>query len=154
MQIISTAGTSGGFEPAWNMGLGGLTHDGGIFWKNIGPPASYHSWIQSTSYVVGEQIIDANGYIQTVVTGGTSGFSDISNLYYPPFDEVIGQHTADGTVVWQTTSLYTWNMALSGITLDGQILWVNIGPPPGLVAPRISQAWEIKGDQLTTFETS
>src|SRR5271157_2804359 len=116
---------------------------------------SLPSWIQSHAYTLGQQIIDANGYVQTVTHAGTSGPSVIpSNPYYPPFVETIGAHTNDGTVVWQTTSLYTWNQKVGGVTVDGSVYWVNIGPPPGLVAPRLKTAWEIKSDQLTVFETS
>jgi hypothetical protein len=115
---------------------------------------SYPAWEQGTFYALNTVIIDADGFIQKVTTAGTSGISDISNLYYPPFDEIIGQHTTDGSVVWQTQALYNWNTTLGGVTLDGSVIWVNIGPPPGLVAPRLARAWEIKNDQLATFETS
>lgn len=127
---------------------------------------SFPAWVQGTPYALGQEIVDANGFIQKVTTPGTSGVSPQGSPpapYYPPFNEATGAFTPDGTVVWQTQGLYSWNPTLGGVTLDGStagsppspaVTWVNLGPPPGLVAPRIAQAWEIKGDQLTTFETS
>lgn len=115
---------------------------------------SFPAWEQNTFYALNTVIIDANGFVQKATTAGTSGVSTSLNPYYPPFVETVGQHTPDGSVVWQTQSLYTWNTKLGGVTSDGSVIWANIGPPPGLVAPRLVQAWEIKGDQLATFETS
>lgn len=177
IQQVTTAGTSGGTIPTFNVTVGGTTPgDGSVTWTNEGPqyvlfetivdPNGYvqmvsvagnaiADWIQDTVYTNGQQIIDANGFVQQVTTGGTSGASSIpSNPYYPPFEETVGAHTTDGTVVWQTQVLFQWNTKLGGVTINGTSKWVNLGPPPGLVAPRILQAWEIKGDDLTTFEVS
>jgi hypothetical protein len=116
---------------------------------------SFPAWEQDTVYSLHQEIVDANGYIQKVTTAGTSGVSIIPSApYYPPFIETVNASTEDGTVVWQTQGLYVWNTKLGGVTPDGSVIWVNIGPPPGLVAPRLLQAWEVKSDQLTIFETS
>jgi hypothetical protein len=120
---------------------------------------SFPAWIQNHPYTLGQQIIDANGYVQTVIHAGTSGTNPVGSPpvpYYPPFDENLSPpgETQDGTVVWQTTFLYAWNTKVGSLTKDGTITWVNLGPPPGLLAPRLLQAWEIKSDQLNTFEAS
>jgi len=47
-----------------------------------------------------------------------------------------------------------WSQTLGGITQDSTTVWVNIGRPPGLVMPRLDLAWEVKGDNLSVFETS
>jgi hypothetical protein len=109
---------------------------------------SFPAWVQTHGYTLGQQIIDVNGYVQVVTGAGTSG-SD-----YPAFNEIIGAHTDDGSVIWQTQSQFLWATSTGSVTLDGSVIWVNLGPPPGLVAPRLGQAWEIKSDQLSIFETS
>jgi hypothetical protein len=53
-------------------------------------------WQVSTAYSLGAQIIDANNYLQTCTTAGTSGGSP------PPWTKVTGGFTVDGTVTWQT----------------------------------------------------
>lgn len=183
IQQVTTAGTSGNTIPAFNPVPGGITHDNGVVWTNIGVQNplfatildpngfvqivsqagySFPSWVQNTAYGIfgspaeGQEILDANGFIQEVLVPGVSGKSSLSplTLYYPPFVETPNATTPDGTVIWQTQSLFAWNKTLGGVTMDGTTIWVNIGRPPGLVAPRINQAWEIKSDSLTTFETS
>jgi hypothetical protein len=116
---------------------------------------SFPAWVQSHTYLFAQEIIDANGFIQQITTSGVSGASSFpSNLYYPPFNETINAHTDDGSAIWQTQGLFTWNTELGGVTIDGSVVWVNLGTPPGLVAPRLARAWEIKSDQLSTFEVS
>jgi len=55
VEKVTTAGTSGGSQPTWNVTTGGTTHDGGVTWTNQGSMA-----------------LAANS-TATAQTGGTSG---------------------------------------------------------------------------------
>jgi len=170
IQQITLAGTTGNTEPNFNMNIGGITGpDGSAAWTNHGYQYSqnqsildpnqfvqvisisgtgFQEWESRASYVVGETLIDANGYVQKVTTAGVSGIS------YPIFDEALGAVTPDGTMKWTTQYLFEWNQTLGGVTLDGSTYWVNFGRAPGLVAPHINQVWEAQGDQFLGLDVS
>jgi hypothetical protein len=90
VQLVQTAGASGGAQPTWNSTVvGQTTADGGVVWVNNGPA----SWRANTAFGAGEFIYDSQGYLQYVATAGTSGASE------PDWAGVFLQ-TSDGTVTW------------------------------------------------------
>jgi hypothetical protein len=89
VQIVHTAGTTGGPPVQWNVTTGQNTPDGTVIWTNNGPG----SWQPNTSFAAGQFFYDSNGNIQTVLTAGISGKMepDWNGIYLP---------TTDGTVQW------------------------------------------------------
>lgn len=95
IQIVQAAGISGDSAPAWNQNAGQTTQDSGVTWNNLGRSP----WQPSTIYSAGQAILDANGNIETVSTGGTSGATAPS-----------------------------WGTGASAATLDASVTWLNSGP--------------------------
>lgn len=89
VQLVQTAGTSGGPPPQWKTALGQITTDGGVSWINDGPA----SWQANTAFGANQLIYDANGNMQHVLAAGTSGSTepDWNGVYLP---------TTDGSVTW------------------------------------------------------
>ena len=89
VQIVHTAGTTGGPPPKWSVTFGQNTTDGTVNWTNNGPG----SWQPNTAFAVGQFLYDSNGNIQTVLTAGISGNTepDWNGIYLP---------TTDGTLQW------------------------------------------------------
>lgn len=69
VEVVKTAGVSGHTAPTWNANVGQDTTDGTVTWTNSDKAA----WKATTAFTAGEFIIDSNGNIQGVQTGGTSG---------------------------------------------------------------------------------
>jgi hypothetical protein len=89
--------------PNWSTTAGGSTPDATVRWINQGPvAATYNTWLPSHAYALGSVIIDSNGNIQTVTTGGTSK---------------AGAHPAWVTTIFTPT------------TIDGGVRWRNAGKP-------------------------
>lgn len=64
---------------------------------------SYPSWRPSTTYSLGEQIVDPSGNAQKVQTPGTTGTTA------PAWNETLNGTTTDGTVLWSCEGPYTPN---------------------------------------------
>ena len=158
VQVVKTAGTSGGTEPAWNQTPGQSTTDGGVTWDNMGQA----TWKANTSYAVNAVILDSNGNIQNAIVAGTSGNSA------PAWPEGAATTTYDGLTwanlgdaKWQANTPYaapsntapgsfivdtngyiqgvqvagtsgatqpTWSDTAGGTTPDAAITWLNNGP--------------------------
>lgn len=91
---ISNPNTSGGttewfFTGVQNSGLGNSCAGGGCIMNFTDTP-----WAPSTTYVVGQEILDTNFQIQVVQTGGTSKISP------PHWKTAAGDTTIDNTVKW------------------------------------------------------
>ena len=123
---------SGGTTPTWSTVIpsasnnfqGGITIDGTVQWTNRGPQienwgiqpptaalspslgAAFNAnWAANTFYSIASVVVDTNGNLQQVTTGGTSGSSN------PTWATVVGNTTTDGTVVWtmvQTAAQLIW----------------------------------------------
>jgi hypothetical protein len=102
---------------------------------------TYPYWQVNFTYTVGTKIRDLNNNIQTV----TSITTGISGGTVPPFSQTLGGRTIDGGVTWTMTGIFTFNQILNQTTTDGTVVWTNMGRPPGVLAPRIVEAWEISG---------
>ncbi|MGH9563932.1 MAG: hypothetical protein ACRD3S_20970, partial [Terracidiphilus sp.] len=89
IQVVKTAGTSGGPPPQWPTAFGTTTTDGSVTWVENGPA----SWQPNQNFAAGQFIFDANGNMQHVLTAGVSGsVLPVWNGVYLP--------TTDGTVTW------------------------------------------------------
>ncbi|MGA7830727.1 MAG: hypothetical protein WCA21_07195 [Terracidiphilus sp.] len=160
LQVAISNGASGPTPPIWNTNVGGTTTetlgaapDGILTWLNNGP----WTWQPDTAYVAGQFVIDPSGYIQSVITAGTS--ASVSPNW--PHPEAPTQNTADGIVwqsggkaLWQPDILYAvgqavldvygniqivqtggisgdsvpaWSQNLNQTTQDGGVTWQNLG---------------------------
>jgi len=70
IQVAQSTGTSASSAPDWNTVIGQTTPDG-LIWVARGNA----SWLANHPYAEGQLILDSNGNIQEVQTGGTSGAS-------------------------------------------------------------------------------
>jgi hypothetical protein len=89
VQQVTTPGTSGPTQPAFNDAGGSVTD--GLQWTDEGVPGN---WTANTSYSLNTVILDGANHVQQVITAGTSGSA-------PPSFNDTGSTTTDGTVVWQ-----------------------------------------------------
>ena len=111
-------GTTGLTQPIWETGLGSVTQDGGSQWENRGSqiqnwgiaassttptvtqasaPSIYPSWSANTWYSPLFVILDTNGNLQQLTTGGKTGAAA------PAWATVVGTQTPElspGTAVW------------------------------------------------------
>jgi|HubBroStandDraft_1064217.scaffolds.fasta_scaffold01736_9 hypothetical protein len=105
IQVVRTAGTSRTVAqgpPAWNTTVDGSTTDGTVRWTDQGPnQASHPAWQANHGYLAGQEILDSNGNVEWVRTGGTS------------------RTTAQGPP--------TWSLVIAGATTDGSVRWRNVG---------------------------
>ena len=89
VEIVQTAGTTGGPPPKWSTGFGQTTVDGTVTWINNGPA----SWQPNAAFAANQFIYDANNNMQHVLVAGTTGTvePEWNGIYLP---------TVDGTVTW------------------------------------------------------
>ncbi|MGD0939025.1 MAG: hypothetical protein ABR905_04875 [Terracidiphilus sp.] len=89
IQLVQTAGTSGGPPPKWPTAFGQTISDGTVVWVENGPS----SWQPNTAFAAGQFVFDSNGNMQHVLTAGISGNAAPAwnGIYLP---------TADGSVTW------------------------------------------------------
>ncbi len=116
VQMVITAGTSGGTEPTtWSTSLNpppvDETTDGTVTWVNLGltTAATPAAWAAGHTYAVGNYIEDTNFNIEVVTAIVGNGHSKG------------GAHPVWKTVVGQTTA-------------DNHVTWTNAGPAPGALA--------------------
>ena len=98
VQSVQTGGISGDSPPPWNPNVGQTTQDSGVTWVNLGAA----KWTASTSYSVGQAILDSNQQIQAVQIGGTSGITQ------PTWNEGTGATTLDSAITWNNAGPLTW----------------------------------------------
>jgi hypothetical protein len=96
LEIAISAGTSAAAAPSWPTTVGGTVTDGTVTWQLL--ETSYKPvWEANQAYAVGNQIIDSNGNLETVVAAGTSGATA------PTWPTGIGTPVSDGTngLLWR-----------------------------------------------------
>jgi hypothetical protein len=101
----TVAGTSGGTAPGWVDGIGSQVTDGtaptAITWTNVGTFGTWTSTVGAMQAVsTAQTILDANGYLQQILTGGKSG------TMVPTWSQTPGATTLDGTAVWTNGGAY------------------------------------------------
>jgi len=155
LQVVQTAGTSGAVSPTWNTTVGQTTQDNTVSWINNG------SWVWQPNavYVAGQFIVDANGSIQVVKTGGISASAQ------PALSQTAGQNTFDGipwvnngNSPWTPDNLYTEGQLI--LDSNGNIQIVQTGgisgdsmpspwnPNPGQTTPDSGVTWENLGHSV------
>ncbi len=129
IEVVVTGGTSGNAAPSWSSTIDSTTTDGSVTWLNQGSATAVTpgTWIASNQYNRGREILDGNNLIQLVTTPGTTGSST------PTFNTTSGGTTVDGTVVWTNvgaiaTSALPAAGGTSGIIYDNT---VGAGTLPG-----------------------
>jgi len=147
IQLAATGGVSGANQPAWNDTAGATTADAAVIWLNNGPWA----WQPDTVYVNGQFVIDPQGFMQQVTTGGISASSQPAWLQA----ESIGATLADGSVTWKAAGKQYWqpNHAYAGgsaiIDANGNIQISFNGGTSGAAMP----TWDPNLQQETRDNT-
>lgn len=121
-------GVTGGSAPAWATTIGAITQDGGLQWvcrgssiqnwmfpaptnaptvTQVAAPSLYPGWAAGTWYGPSFVIVDSNGNLQQLTTGGTTGTAA------PTWAVTAGTTTTDGSAVWTCKGAATWQ-ALRG----------------------------------------
>lgn len=117
IQLLTTAGTTAGAQPAWNVALGGVTNDGSAQWTNQGSG----SWAASTSYTAGQYI--AVAWSQRIITQTTG----------PRGEHIVAVHTVNYfdfficTQSGTTGTGPTWAAGFNSQVSDGSAIWQNVG---------------------------
>ncbi len=133
IQLVLVGGVSSE-EPTWNVTANATTPDGCVTWMNNSP----WNWQPNTAYIPGQFIVDTNGYIQTVLAGGSSASSPPA---WPQSPETPEQQTPDGIVwqanvdaLWQPDFLYSVGQVILDSNQNAQIVQTagisGDAPPP------------------------
>ncbi|HEY2351076.1 MAG TPA: hypothetical protein VGH83_01115 [Candidatus Acidoferrum sp.] len=117
------SGVSAAMQPTWQTTPGAVTIDNGQQWVNkgsaiedwgFGAPASaptvtqsaapslYQHWTAATWYAPLFIVLDSNGNLQQLTTGGTTG------AVVPVWNVTVGGTTADNTAVWTNLGPSAW----------------------------------------------
>src|SRR6266704_689738 len=86
----------------------------------------------SLGYALSDKIVDANGNIQKVTTGGTSGSTE------PTWAALAGATTVDGTVIWTNLGPNATKKASTADTSVTLLTWSDaacVDPAPTLLSP-------------------
>ncbi len=125
VQVVRTVGMSkAGAHPGWSGAIDGSTTDGTVKWTCQGPHlASHPAWLPSHAYTAGQEIVDSNGNVEWVLTGGTSRNAAMG---HPTWSLVISGPTNDNNVHWRMVGpISTANLAAaggtSGIIIDNTV---------------------------------
>lgn len=128
LQVLTTAGTSGGVQPTWASSYGTTTTDNTAVWTCYGSPlqtwgivapstapspvnASLPNppdplWLANTFYApTAISLVDTNNNIQTLTTAGTTGGVQ------PTWNAALNGTTADNTAVWTNKGTANWQSA-------------------------------------------
>jgi hypothetical protein len=146
IQTATTGGVTASSPPSWLQpeSAGQVTPDG-IIWQSGGKAP----WQSDFLYAAGQLILDANGNVQSVQTGGISGDS------VPTWNQNAGQTTQDGGVTWNNLGRAAWKAntgyATGQAVLDssGNIQIASVGGASGPTQP----AWT-EGTGATTPDVS
>lgn len=137
---------------------GSVSYDGAPLEGNVRLylDAATKQWLASTSYSLGDTIIDTNGNLQTVTTAGTSGSSE------PSWGNLTGNTTTDNTVTWTCTvgdppnvwlASKSYVLGMSILDSNGNVQTVTTAGTSGSSAP----TWNTSGtttDNTVTWTAS
>lgn len=119
----SGSGISCGSQPTWPTTVNNTVTDGSLIWTcrgsavqkwgietptaapsviNTALPAIYPNWAANTYYNPSLVIVDSNGNIELLITGGQVG------AVQPTWSVVLNATTADNTAVWKNRGTATW----------------------------------------------
>jgi hypothetical protein len=125
MQQLIQDGTTASSTPSWSTTLGGITNDGSCKWQMIGTK----NWQASHAYSLNQTIVVAYSYYITVPVKVNIDGTWVT--YYQ-------QQLVNATSVFQVqqagasgSAQPTWNNGLNTTTVDGTVIWHNIGPTSG-----------------------
>ena len=141
--VVSNGGTTGNQPPNWSTGLGSLTHDNTVTWRNIG---SISSWYASFNYAESDVcILDTNGNLQwatglatgplsaVYVVNGGSGYNTndicaVSGGYGYVKCTGVSSHIVTSVSIYNAGSGFTSsaNVSTSDLSSNGTGLVLNI----------------------------
>jgi len=111
-QNITTGGlyTSGATAPNWPSAIGTQVKDGpNIVWQNIGNALTWADNLGPSCPILSAvSILDPNGYIQYVIGAGKTSAGPLP----PPFQQVTGSVTYDGSAIWKNQGPFAIAAAL------------------------------------------
>ena len=137
---------------------------------NLAGVGGGESWNPGVSIFQGQFIVDLNGYTQLALNAGTTG--SIPPTYGSPAvpwgNKNINEQITDNTVKWRNVGKGTFTDPAKWVGILN-LNYLDVGPdctegftgeignwnsvyPYGLLAPRLSQCWEISGDQDFIWE--
>lgn len=125
LQQLTTAGTTGGAAPVWNVTVGGVTADNTANWTNLGTGA----WVASHAYAVGAVVQATYTYTITVPQGQL-----INGQWQTVYVQQQVTITSFFTCITAGTSdvnAPNWVNGLNTTTNDHDVVWQNNGTPPG-----------------------
>ncbi|HWF03827.1 MAG TPA: hypothetical protein VHA06_09080, partial [Candidatus Angelobacter sp.] len=125
VQQVTTAGTSGGSQPAWNTTpITGNTTDGGITWANRGNQVS--NWGTASAAANTPTITNA-----TAAAAGTSFWSPLTTYHIAVIildSNGNLQFTSGSLTEVSGATVPVWNTVINSLTKDGTVKWMNLGP--------------------------
>lgn len=115
----------------------------------VAMPSNFgNRWAAATIVTLGYQITDANGYVQTVTVGGTTG------THFPLFATTQGSTTTDGSVTWRNDGKQSGGLSPAvgyqyyyayGCSLTGH--YGPVSPISANTGPMVAQQDGLSGDR-------
>lgn len=132
VQQLTTAGTSGGSPPTWNVTLGGSTTDGTAVWENVGGSGAASIILQSAKYLLVEthqatpaelRFATAAGVTVSKFTKGATAATDLDLI---PATDGVGTLSLGRTNKWAAVGIGAATADLSGnLTVGGKLTNYN-----------------------------
>jgi hypothetical protein len=150
--VSTTAGRSGDGHPNWPTGLNLQISDGpppstptqpSVIWTNVGKTLQWSDIGAGTTITSTTSILDANGYLQTVIQAGKSAAGPTQ----PQFGTELGATTQDGTVVWQNTG--PWSVGTTAVVQWGYAYKNSQTGDISNMSPASAQISVLQGNQVT-----
>lgn len=126
INVVNVAGISGATPPAWPILVGTPTPNGSVTFFNQGPATvtPLPSWAAGTPYVGRNSIVDSNGNVEIVQTGGTSGGAA------PDWGTYAGDTTPDNGMIWVNAGVLPSSALAAAGGTSGIIIDNTVGSGP------------------------
>jgi hypothetical protein len=153
IEMITTAGTTGAVQPAWNPVVGGTTNDGTVVWTNKGS----NTWQANHTYLIGDAIVVTYNSVTPI---GVQSTANNQNVYtWPGHVNQYGNNLWTNSVTVNTDffivvkvgvsgstqptnpsnspntppnpyppNQHTWQTGIGTKVVDGGVIWQNSGP--------------------------